>query len=83
VASGNVELVRRGYEAFNRGDLDAAFELLDPDEIEIVVGHMWTVRDGKAVRFEGSPSARRPSRQPDVRPSAEPFNRAAPQLTAG
>jgi ketosteroid isomerase-like protein len=119
VASENVELVKQGYEAFNRGDLDAAFELLDPDiewvtdsrvpfagtyrghaevrgllrdqmevfgdvtmepyelfesgdkivtfvrqratghasgaEIEIVVGHLWTVRDGKAVRFQGFP----------------------------
>jgi ketosteroid isomerase-like protein len=26
----NVELVRRGYEAFNRGDLDAVLELFDP-----------------------------------------------------
>jgi ketosteroid isomerase-like protein len=119
VASDNVELIRRGYEAFNRGDLEAVFAQLDPEiewitaprtpfagtyrgpdevrrllrdqreafgemtmepyelfengdkvvafvrqratghasgaEIEIVVGHMWTVRDGKAVRFEGFP----------------------------
>ncbi len=26
----NVELVRRGYEAFNRGDVDAVLELFDP-----------------------------------------------------
>jgi ketosteroid isomerase-like protein len=27
----NVEAVRRGYEAFNRGDISAALEELDPD----------------------------------------------------
>jgi ketosteroid isomerase-like protein len=27
----NVEIVRRAYEAWNRGDGDAAIELLDPD----------------------------------------------------
>jgi uncharacterized protein len=119
VASANIELVRRGYEAFNRGDIDAAFELLDPEiewvtdervpfagtyhgrdevrrllsdqlevfgdltmeplelfeagdqvvafvrqrgrgeasgaTIEITVGHLWTIRDGKAIRWEGFP----------------------------
>jgi ketosteroid isomerase-like protein len=29
--SENVELLRRGYEAFNQGDMEAVFELLDPD----------------------------------------------------
>ena len=29
--SGNVELARRGYEAFNRGDTEAMLEFLDPD----------------------------------------------------
>jgi uncharacterized protein len=119
VASENVELIRRGYESFNRGDLDGVFARLDPEiewitpqrtpfagtyrgpeevrgllrdqreafgeitmepyelfengdkvvafvrqratgqasgaEIEIVVGHLWTVRDGRAIRFEGFP----------------------------
>jgi uncharacterized protein len=119
VASENVELVKRGYEAFNRGDLDAAFALLDPEiewitddrvpfagtyrghaelrglirdqqevfgeitweplelfdagdqivvfvrqrarghasgaEIEITVGHLWTIRDARAVRWQGFP----------------------------
>lgn len=27
----NVEVVRRGFEAFRRGDLDAALEMLDPE----------------------------------------------------
>ena len=27
----NVDLVRRGYEALARGDLDALFQILDPD----------------------------------------------------
>jgi uncharacterized protein len=34
--TGNAELVRRGYEAFNRGDLDAVLELMDP-EVELRV----------------------------------------------
>jgi ketosteroid isomerase-like protein len=29
--SENVELLKRGYEAFNQGDMEAVFELLDPD----------------------------------------------------
>ena len=32
----NVDLVRGAYEAFNRGDLESAFEVLDPD-IEVSV----------------------------------------------
>jgi ketosteroid isomerase-like protein len=31
VSSDNVELVRRGYEAVMRGDLDAIGDILDPD----------------------------------------------------
>jgi ketosteroid isomerase-like protein len=113
----NAEIVRRGYEAFNRGDLESVLELLDPQvrvdvlpespmsetyhghagflkmagenaemferysanpedvieldgehivvlirsaargrmsgvEIEGRLAHLWTIRDGKAVRFE-------------------------------
>lgn len=119
MASENVELLKQGYEAFNRGDIDAAFELLDPEiewvtdarvpfagtyrghdelralirdqqevfgevswepleffdagdqvvvfvrqrargqasgaEVEITVGHLWTIRHGKAVRWQGFP----------------------------
>jgi uncharacterized protein len=33
VSSANVELVRRGYEAVQRGDLDAIGEILDEDVI--------------------------------------------------
>jgi ketosteroid isomerase-like protein len=111
----NVELARRGYEAFGRGDLDAVFELFDPEieahdppempdaathrgheavrrdweqtyelfedfsieveetldcgedvvvflryrgrgsesgaEVEASITHVWTVRDGKAIRL--------------------------------
>ena len=121
--SENVELLQRGYEAFNRGDLDAAFALLDPEiewvtdprvpfagtyrghdelrglfqeqqevfgrmtmepyeffeagdqvvafvrqrargeasgaAIEITVGHLWTIRDGRAVRWQGFPERER------------------------
>jgi ketosteroid isomerase-like protein len=117
--SENVELLKRGYEAFNRRDLHAVFDLLDPDiefvtdervpfagtyrgheemrrllrdqeevfgqltmepyeffetgdrvvafvrqrargqasgaEVEITIGHLWTIRNGKAVRWQGFP----------------------------
>jgi ketosteroid isomerase-like protein len=117
----NVELIRRGYAAFNSGDIDAVLELLDPavvigvledspiaeefhghegfrkllaensamfsdyrnrpeeivevtdEKIVVVVrseargrvsgaavggriAHLWTLRDGKAIRFEAFPS---------------------------
>ena len=115
--SENLELLKRGYDAFNRGDLDAVFELLDPEiewvndervpfagtyrghdelrallrdqqevfgqvtmepyeffetgdgvvafvrvrargeasgaAVEITVGHLWTIRNGRAVRWQG------------------------------
>jgi uncharacterized protein len=35
-AASNTELIRQGYEAFNRGDLDAVLDLFDP-AIEIGV----------------------------------------------
>jgi ketosteroid isomerase-like protein len=38
----NVELVRRAYEAFNRGDPDAMVADIRPDA-------EWTVRDGAIV----------------------------------
>jgi ketosteroid isomerase-like protein len=117
--SENVELVKRGYEAFNRGDLEAVFDRFDPKiewvtdervpfagtyhghdevrrllrdqqevfgqltmepyeffesgdqvvafvrqvargqasgaEIEITIGHLWTIRNDKAVRWQGFP----------------------------
>lgn len=31
MSHGNVERLRRGYEAWDRGDLDATFEFIDPD----------------------------------------------------
>ena len=36
MADTNLELVRRAYDAWNRGDLDAAFAFLDPD-VEVSV----------------------------------------------
>ena len=115
----NVEVIRSGYEAFNRGDYEATFEMMDsaitwqpadrtpfagtyqgreavrklleswleafdhvrwePDdffdagdqvvafvrqtsrgkqsgaEIAVHVGHIWTLREGKAVRWQGFP----------------------------
>ena len=117
--SEHVELLKRGYEAFNRGELEAVFARLDPEiewvtdervpfagtyhghdeirrllrdqqevfgqltmepyeffetgdqvvafvrqrarghasgaEIVITIGHLWTIRDGKAVRWQGFP----------------------------
>jgi|Tabmets5t2r1_1033131.scaffolds.fasta_scaffold09932_2 ketosteroid isomerase-like protein len=31
MSTGNIELVRRGYEAWNRGDLGGVLELVDPE----------------------------------------------------
>ena len=50
----NVELIRRGYEAFARGDVDAVLELLHPDvdwhpAIAPILG-VETVRGRDAVR---------------------------------
>jgi uncharacterized protein len=50
----NVEQVRRGYEAFARGDVDAVLELLDPDvdwhpAIAPILG-VETIRGREAVR---------------------------------
>jgi uncharacterized protein len=117
--SENVEQLKRGYEAFNHGDLEAVFELLDPEiesvndervpfagtyrgheelrallrdqqevfgqltmepyeffeagdqvvafvrvrargeasgaAVEITIGHLWTIRNGKAIRWQGFP----------------------------
>ena len=37
----NVEVLRRGYEAWNRGDRDAAFESLEPEfELQLPEGGM-------------------------------------------
>jgi uncharacterized protein len=37
----NVEVLRRGYEAWNRGDRDAAFEFLEPEfELQLPEGGM-------------------------------------------
>ena len=49
----NVEILRRGYEALSRGDLDAVLELCDPD-IESVLPeggiNTGTLRGHRAVR---------------------------------
>jgi ketosteroid isomerase-like protein len=41
--SENVDTIRGGYEAFARQDI--------ADVIEVPFAHVWTMRDGKAVRF--------------------------------
>jgi hypothetical protein len=38
--SARATLLRRGYEAFNRGEMDET------------VFHLWILADGRAVRFE-------------------------------
>jgi ketosteroid isomerase-like protein len=53
----NVEIVRRGYEAFNRGDFDAAMEVVHP-EIEFVLPGREPPLTGKeAVRAWMEPDA--------------------------
>jgi ketosteroid isomerase-like protein len=53
----NVEIVRRGYEAFNRGDFDAAMEVVHP-EIEFVLPGGEAPLTGKeAVRAWMEPDA--------------------------
>ena len=34
----NVEIVRRAFEAYVRGDLDAAYSYLDPESVSIDAG---------------------------------------------
>ncbi len=60
MAHPNEELIRRGYDAFARGDMDTLRELFDrgarrrrPKDREVLVFH---VRDGKVVEVCGSTS---------------------------
>jgi ketosteroid isomerase-like protein len=51
----NVEIVRRGYEAFNRGDWDAALEVADPEiewrlHGELALDVQQTVRGREALK---------------------------------
>jgi hypothetical protein len=46
----DVETLRLGYQAANRGDWDSAFRAMHPD-----FAHLWTMRDGKAARCEAFP----------------------------
>jgi ketosteroid isomerase-like protein len=50
MAQDNVEIARRGYEAFNEQDADGLFEFIDP-EIEYEV-----VSDGPTLSFSGTPA---------------------------
>jgi len=94
VAEANVEALRRGYEALNRGDLSVVLELIDRDiewhepspspdagahtgrdsferddrliavvhqsgrgrasrvQVDARLAHVWTVKDGRAIRWE-------------------------------
>ena len=63
---GNVEVVRRLFEAYNRGDYDEAVECLDPDVVYEVgqeapalgrhaVRAMWKRWDGAWEAMEPSP----------------------------
>jgi uncharacterized protein len=57
VASANVEIIRRGLDAYNRGDVDAVLETADPD-IEfvplrsLIVGGSYHGHDGIRKFFE-------------------------------
>ena len=44
----NLEIVRRAFEAFNRGDLDAAIEIADPD-IVLRPPQTWGTVEGGAA----------------------------------
>jgi ketosteroid isomerase-like protein len=53
----NVEVLRRGYESWNRGDRDAAFESLEPEfELQLPEGGMnvgsFQGREGASKLFE-------------------------------
>lgn len=48
----NIELVRQGYEAWNRGDVDAWLELLDP-EIEFRTAQLFSDTDAVYRGHEG------------------------------
>lgn len=52
-----VALARRTYERFNRGDLDAAVEMADPEIILVRVGNQGVLRGAEAVRAWMEPDA--------------------------
>ncbi len=53
----NVDITRRGYEAFNRGDFDAAMALLRPDVEFIRPGIESPLKGREAVRAWMEPDA--------------------------
>ena len=53
----NVEKLRRAYEAFNRGDFDAAIEITRPDFEFVRVGGQGSVRGAAAFRAWMEPDA--------------------------
>ena len=52
-----IERVRRGYEAFNRGDFDAAIELAHPKVVFVRPGGQSELRGTDAVRAWMEPDA--------------------------
>lgn len=60
MAEANTEALRRGYEALNRDDLIAVVHQSGRGRasgvaIEIRIAHVWTVADGRAIRWEAVP----------------------------
>jgi ketosteroid isomerase-like protein len=52
-----IETLHRGYDAFNRGDFDAAAELIHPDVVFIRPGGQPPLRGGEAFRGWMEPDA--------------------------
>jgi hypothetical protein len=60
-AARNVETLRRGFEAFSRGDFDESLREIHP-EVDRVVFYSHRLRDGKLIclrPFDDEASARR------------------------
>jgi ketosteroid isomerase-like protein len=62
----NVEIVRRGFDAFDRGDLEGVLDLLGP-EFEFHTAQLFS--DTDSVYRADSPTGVRPSKPPGCRSS--------------
>jgi ketosteroid isomerase-like protein len=52
-----IEAIRRGYDAYNRGDYDAALELMHPDVVFVRPGGQHELRGVEAFRAWMEPDA--------------------------
>jgi ketosteroid isomerase-like protein len=59
MAHPNEELVRKGYDAFNRGDMDTLRELFDPEIVwHFPAAARWPATTAASTRSWGSSAAR-------------------------